>query len=65
MSLDNIERQLDLFRDDLSEDFKYHLTEVENVLSEFELRGMQFFDETIQLRNIWQLRNSEWVREVL
>ncbi len=61
-TLDNIERQLELFRDDLSEDFKYHLTEVENVLSEFELRGMQFFDDTIQLRNIWQLRNSEWVR---
>jgi len=63
LSLDNIERQLDLFRDDLSEDFKYHLTEVENVLSEFELRGMQFFDDTIQLRNIWQLRNSDRVRE--
>ncbi|MEO7911488.1 MAG: dynamin family protein [Roseiflexaceae bacterium] len=61
-SLDNIERQLDLFRDDLSVDFKFHLTEVENVLSEFELRGMQFFDETIQLRNIWQLRDSERVR---
>ena len=63
VTLDNIERQLDLFRDDLSDDFKYHLTEVENVLSEFELRGMQFFDDTIQLRNIWQLRNSERVRE--
>jgi len=61
-TLDNIERQLELFRDDLSEDFKYHLTEVEHVLSEFELRGMQFFDDTIQLRNIWQLRNGEWVR---
>jgi small GTP-binding protein len=63
VSLDNIERQLDLFRDDLSEDFKYHLTEVGNVLNEFELRGMQFFDDTIQLRNIWQLRDSERVRE--
>jgi small GTP-binding protein len=63
LSLDNIERQLDLFRDDLTQDFKYHLTEVENVLSEFELRGMQFFDDTIQLRNIWQLRDSERVRE--
>jgi hypothetical protein len=63
VSIDNIERQLDLFRDDLAEDFKYHLTEVGNVLNEFELRGMQFFDDTIQLRNIWQLRNSEHVRE--
>jgi small GTP-binding protein len=62
-TLDNIERQLDLFRDDLSEDFKYHLTTVENILHEFELRGIQFFDDAIQVRNIWQLRNSTWLRE--
>jgi small GTP-binding protein len=62
-TLDNIERQLDLFRDDLSEDFKYHLTTVENILHEFELRGIQFFDDAIQVRNIWQLRNSSWLRE--
>jgi small GTP-binding protein len=62
-TLDNIEHQLDLFRDDLSDDFKYHLTQVENVLNEFELRGMQFFDDTIQLRNIFQLARSEHIRE--
>jgi small GTP-binding protein len=62
-TLDNIDQQLDLFRDDLSADFKFHLTEVENILNEFELRGMQFFDDTIQLKNIWQLRKSEWLRE--
>jgi small GTP-binding protein len=62
-TLDNIDRQLDLFREDLREDFKYHLTEVQNILHEFELRGMQFFDDTIQLQNIWQLRKSDWLRE--
>ena len=62
-TLENIERQLDLFRDDLSDDFRYHLTEVDNILNEFELRGVRFFDETIQLRNIFQLARSERVRE--
>jgi small GTP-binding protein len=62
-TIENIDRQLDLFRDDLADDFRYHLTEVENVLSEFELRGMRFFDDTIVLRNIWQLRNKEWVEQ--
>jgi small GTP-binding protein len=62
-TLDNIERQLDLFRDDLNDDFKYHLTEVENVLHEFELRGIQFFDDTIQLRNIFQLARTEQIRD--
>ncbi len=62
-TIDNVERQLELFRDDLTDDFKYHLTEVENILNEFELRGITFFDDTIQLKNIWQLRNREWLSE--
>jgi small GTP-binding protein len=62
-TIDNIERQLDLFRDDLADDFRYHLTEVENILNEFELRGIQFFDDTIQLRNIFQLVRSERISE--
>jgi small GTP-binding protein len=62
-TLDNIERQLGLFRDDLSEDFKYHLTEVDNVFNQFELRGNQFFDDRIQLRNIFQLARTERIRE--
>ncbi|HEX5688713.1 MAG TPA: dynamin family protein, partial [Roseiflexaceae bacterium] len=62
-TIDNIERQLGLFRDDLSEDFKYHLTEVDNVFNQFELRGNQFFDDRIQLRNIFQLARSERIRE--
>jgi small GTP-binding protein len=61
-TLENIERQLDLFRDDLSDDFKYHLTEIENILNEFELRGIHFFDETIQLRNLFQLVRTERIR---
>ena len=62
-TLDNIERQLELFRDDLSGDFKYHLTEVQNVLHEFELRGMEFFDESIRLGNIFRLMRSQQLRD--
>ncbi len=51
-TIENIERQLDAFRDDLRTDFRYHQTEVENILNEFELRGMQFFDDTIRLGNL-------------
>ncbi len=62
-TLDNIERQLDLFQSDLSDDFKYHLTEVENVLHEFELRGNSFFDETIRLGNIFRLMRTQELRD--
>jgi hypothetical protein len=43
-AIDNIERQLDLFRRDLTEDFQRHRAEVANILNEFELRGIRFFD---------------------
>lgn len=61
-TLENIDRQLDLFRDDLTHDFAYHLSGVDNVLHEFELRGMRFFDETIRLGNIWHLRRTDEVK---
>jgi small GTP-binding protein len=61
-TLDNIEQQLDLFRDDVTDDFKYHLTEVENILNEFELRGMNFFDDTIRLGRIFELARTEHMR---
>lgn len=62
-TLENIERQLDLFGEDLTNDFKYHLTEVDNVLKDFELRGMQFFDDTLRLSNIWELRKTEQIKQ--
>ncbi len=63
-TVENIERQLGLFRDDLAEDFRYHQTEVTNILNEFELRGMDFFDETIKVSNIPRLaRDSEGIKQ--
>jgi small GTP-binding protein len=62
--LENIERQLELFREDLGNDFKYHQTEVENILNEFELRAMRFFDETIRVGNVPRLvRDQEGIRQ--
>jgi small GTP-binding protein len=63
-TLENIERQLELFREDLANDFRYHQTEVENILNEFELRANRFFDDTIRVTNIPRLvRDQDGVRE--
>ncbi|MEN9934471.1 MAG: hypothetical protein RLZZ387_1050 [Chloroflexota bacterium] len=62
--LENIERQLELFREDLGNDFSYHKVEVENILNEFELRAMRFFDETIRVGNVPRLvRDQDGIRE--
>lgn len=62
-TIENIDRQLDLFSEDLTSDFHYHETEVTNILSDFELRGIQFFDDTIKVANIPRLvRDSDGIR---
>jgi small GTP-binding protein len=62
-TIENIERQLDLFGEDLTADFRYHETEVANILGDFELRGLQFFDDTIKVSNLPRLvRDSEGIR---
>lgn len=61
-TIDNIERQLGLFRDDLSEDFKHHLSEIENILYDFELRGNTFFDEMLRISKVFELVRTEQMR---
>ncbi|MGQ9550245.1 MAG: dynamin family protein [Roseiflexus sp.] len=58
-AIDNIERQLDLFRHDLTEDFQRHRAEVAGILNEFELRGIRFFDETIRVSNLFNLARHQ------
>jgi small GTP-binding protein len=63
-TIENIERQLDLFRDDLGSDFTYHKKEVGSILSDFERRGLDFFDHTITVTNIPRLvRDSDGIRD--
>jgi small GTP-binding protein len=62
-TIENIERQLGLFREDIASDFRYHETEVTNILSDFELRGLEFFDETIKVTNMPRMvRDSQGIR---
>lgn len=57
-TLDQVERQLDLYGQDMSREFRYRLTDVDNILHEFELRGMEFFDETLRLARAIDLLNK-------
>lgn len=61
-TLDNIDKQIDLYRDDLQRDFRFHLTEIENLLNEMELRGMKFFDETVRIGRMFDLMKPERIR---
>lgn len=62
-TLDNIEQQLGLFRDDLSNDVQYHMGEIDTVLRDFELRGQRFFDEHIRIMNLPALMQSDKMKQ--
>jgi small GTP-binding protein len=61
-TLDEIDRQLALFGDDLRSEFRFRLTDVDNELHEFEKRGSEFFDDTLRLARAMDLFNKERIQ---
>lgn len=61
-TIDNIDRQLGLYKEDMSHDFGFRLSDMENILYEMLSRGMDFFDHAVRLRNVFDLIDTERVR---
>jgi len=62
-TLDRIEADLNLAGEDLRRDFRFRLTDVEQVIRDFERRGHEFFDETLRLGRIFDLMQRERIRD--
>jgi small GTP-binding protein len=62
LTIDSIEKQIDLYREDLQKDFHLHIAEIENLLHEMELRGMSFFDDTVRLGRMFDLMKPDRIR---
>lgn len=61
--LADVERELRMYEEDMRTNFKMRLSDVDNVLYEFESRGMAYFDETIRLGRIFDLINRDKLGE--
>jgi small GTP-binding protein len=57
-TLEEIERQLALYKEDLERDFRFRLSDIDNALLDFETRGIEFFDETMRLARVFDLANK-------
>jgi small GTP-binding protein len=57
-TLEDVERQLALYREDMGREFRFRLADVDNVLHEFENRGVAFFDDTMRLARVFDLVNK-------
>ncbi|MDH4065172.1 MAG: dynamin, partial [Acidobacteriota bacterium] len=69
-AIDDIERQLGVYREDMSREFRHRLASVDNVLHAFERRGVTFFDDTLRLGRVFDLLNksrlkAEFARDVI
>jgi GTP-binding protein EngB required for normal cell division len=61
-AIDDIERQLALYREDMAREFRFRLADVAGVLQEFEGRGMEFFDDTLRLGRVFDLLNKARIK---
>jgi hypothetical protein len=61
--LDNIDRQLAVYRDDLGRGFELRMTAVEKVLLDMEQRGHAFFEDTLRLGRLMDLLNRTRVQK--
>jgi small GTP-binding protein len=61
-AIDNIDSQLDIYRQDMQRDFRYRLSDVDNVLLSMNNRGMAYFDETLRLARVLDLVNTQRIR---
>jgi len=59
----DVERETSMYRKDIQQQFKYRLADIDNILYEFENRGIAYFDETIRLLRIFELVNKSKLQE--
>jgi small GTP-binding protein len=60
--LGDIENQIELFHEDMNRSFKYRYSDIDNILLEFEKRGLEFFDNTFRVSRIMDLINKEKIQ---
>jgi small GTP-binding protein len=61
--LDDIERQLAVYRDDQARDFELRMTAVEKVLMDMEARGHMYFEDTLRLGRVMDLLNRARIQK--
>jgi len=61
-ALEEIERQLTVYKEDLNRDFRFRLSDIENALLDFETRGMDYFEETMRLPRVFDLVNKSKIK---
>jgi small GTP-binding protein len=62
-TLDQVERQLDVYQQDLMRDLEFRMADIDRVLLEMEQRGQEYFDETMRIGRVMDLLNRSRVQQ--
>ncbi len=62
-TLDEVERQLDMYQRDLTRDLEFRMADIDRILIEMERRGHDYFDETMRIGRVMDLLNRTRVQQ--
>jgi small GTP-binding protein len=62
-TLEDVERQLTVYAEDLSRDLELRMADIDRILLEMERRGYDFFDETLRIGRVMDLLNRSRVQQ--
>ncbi|MEO8523039.1 MAG: dynamin family protein, partial [Acidobacteriota bacterium] len=62
-TLDDVERQLALYQQDLLRDFEFRMADIDRILLELEQRGQQYFDDTMRIGRVMDLLNRSRMQQ--
>jgi small GTP-binding protein len=62
-TLDEVERQLAVYLEDLARDFELRMSDIDRILLEMERRGHDYFDETMRIGRVMDLLNRSRVQQ--
>ncbi len=61
-TLRTIDRQLELYQEDMRKQFTYHLDRIENIIGKMNARGDDFFEDTIRIGRVFDLLNKDKIK---
>jgi small GTP-binding protein len=61
--LDEVDRQLAVYQEDLNRDFEFRMSDIDRILLEMERRGHEYFDDTMRIGRVMDLLNRSRVQQ--
>jgi hypothetical protein len=62
-TLEEVERQLQVYQEDLSRDFEFRMADIDRILLEMERRGHDYFDDTLRIGRVMDLLNRSRIQQ--